>query len=149
MATIIDELFGGEPDQWIDALPTYQSEHLRTLKAQGRSLEDIADIWLRGSIQDTGFFGTSGSGGNKNEFLENLRNEVIEFICGGKKYQKERAELFGKEGISCTFFISAISVYIAPYVNAAPTLIAPAIAVILAIIGKISINAWCRGKVSM
>jgi hypothetical protein len=62
MAKNIDELFAGEPDQWIDALPVYQSTHLRTLEAQGKSLEDIADIWLRGSIQDTGFFGTSGSG---------------------------------------------------------------------------------------
>jgi hypothetical protein len=149
MATIIDELFGGEPDQWIDALPTYQSEHLRNLKVQGRSLEDIADIWLRGSIQDTRFFGTSGSGGNKNKFFEHLRDEVVQFICSGKKYQKERAELFGKEGLSHTFVISAISVYIAPHVSAAPALIAPAIALIFAIIGKISINAWCRGKVSM
>ena len=84
--------------------------------------------------------GQPGTGG---ALLEKLRVEVRAYLCGDKKYDKDRKQLIAGGKEIHAFVISGMSLGIAPFVGAASIVIAPLIALIPAAIGKVSLNAWC------
>lgn len=143
MINSIDTLFEDEPIKWVQELPTYQRETIDKLLATGASYEDVAQAWVCASAENTYRFSASAPVGNKGEFLTNLKREVRAFLCGDSKYKKERDGLFGEKGVARTYVVTAMAVAISPHISVASAVISPLIALILASIGKVALNAWC------
>ena len=139
----IDELFQDAPIRWLEDLPDFQRAPLLTLVETGKTFEEVAQVWLTASADNTFRLGAGSPVGDKGTFLNNMKAEVRAFICGDSKYEKERAGLFGEKGLTRTFVVSALAVAIAPHLAVAAPVVAPVIALVLASIGKITINAWC------
>lgn len=142
MATL-EELLKGSETEWIDALPAYQREIIKSLISQGKTPEEAATAWLSASGPANTF--TLGTVPGRSLFYEKLLDEVEAFICREDKYQEERNKLLTdfKSTAVQGYIIGAISVAIAPTVGAAAAFIAPAVAVILLTITRIGRNAWC------
>ncbi|WP_075123112.1 hypothetical protein [Burkholderia paludis] len=143
MEDVPETLFDGEPSSWLEGLPAYQKGLVDTLLAGGASYDEAARAWLEASAAGTYLFSASGLPEKKNSFLDNLKKEIQGFICDDKKYSKERAGLFGEKGHAKTFVVSAVSVAIAPHLGIASAVIVPVVALVLASLGKVSVNAWC------
>jgi hypothetical protein len=143
MMDSIDTLFDDEPIKWVQELPAYQREAIDKLLSTGASFEDVAQAWISASAENTYRFSASAPVGNKGEFLTNLKREVRAFLCGDRKYKKERDGLFGEKGVARTYVVSAMAVAIAPHLSVASAVISPLIALVLASIGKVALNAWC------
>lgn len=143
MTNNIDALFEDEPIKWIHELPAFQRETIDQLLSNGASFEDAAQAWISASAENTYRFSATAPVGNKGEFLANLKREVRAFLCGDKKYKKERDGLFGEKGLARTYVVSAMAVAIAPHLSVASAVISPLIALVLASIGKVALNAWC------
>ena len=103
-------------------------------------------VRITASAENTYRFSATSPVGDKGAFLENLKAEVRAFLCGDKKYKTEREGLFGKSGLARTYVVSAMAVAIAPHLSVASAVIAPLIALVLASLGKIALNAWCATK---
>jgi hypothetical protein len=146
MTDYLDSLLQDEPAKWIAELPDYQREPLEKLLKDGLSHDQVAHQWLSASAENTYRFAATNPAGKKDSFLDSLKKELRAFLCGDKKYKKERDGLFGEKGQGRIFVVSALAVAIAPYLNVAAPVIAPLIALSLASIGKITINAWCESQ---
>jgi len=143
MTVTIDTLLDDDPIKWVQELPEYQRDTIERLLASGSSFDDVAQAWISASAENTYRFSASTPVGNKGAFLENLRKEIRAYLCGDKKYKKERDGLFGENGVARTYVVSAMAVAIAPHLSVASVVISPLIALILASIGKVTLNAWC------
>jgi hypothetical protein len=143
MMDSIDTLFEGEPIKWVQELPAFQREAIDELLSAGASFVEVAQTWISASAENTYRFSASAPVGNKGEFLANLKREVRAFLCGDNKYKKERDGLFGEKGLARTYVVSAMAVAIAPHLSVASAVISPLIALVLASIGKVALNAWC------
>jgi len=143
MDNMMDFLETSEPDSWIAALPSYQRNTIVEMRARGESYDDIALTWIAAGASNTAPFSTGGPPQPDPGFLEKLRVEVRAYLCGDKKYDRDRKQLIAGGKEIHAFVISGMSFGIAPFVGAASIVIAPLIALILAAIGKVSLNAWC------
>lgn len=143
MSANIDTLLAEEPIKWVQELPEYQRDAIEKLLSDGASFDEVAQAWLNASAENTYRFAASAPVGDKGAFLENLKREVRAFLCGDKKYKKERDGLFGDKGLARTYVVSALAVAIAPHLSVAAAVISPLIALVLASIGKVALNAWC------
>lgn len=127
----------------LSALKPYQSHSISQLCDKHGEVE-AAKIWLsaRGP-SDTQRFG--GSAPNDSEpFWDKFNEELRLFICGDKKYKKEREQLLADAKPTAFVLISGISGYLGATLGFAPSLLAPAVAMMLYSIGKVGINAWCK-----
>ena len=79
-------------------------------------------------------------------FRERLNVELGRFLCGDAEYAKEREGLFGADGIARTYVVSTVAVAIAPALGVSATFLAPAVALGLAAVAKVTLNAWCAGR---
>lgn len=143
MSTNIDALLQADPIEWIRALPEYQSKSLVMLLEQGSNFDDVAQTWISASAANTYRFASASNVNDKSKFLESLKQEVRLFLCGDKKYDKERKGLFGEKGLIRTYVVSSMAVAIAPHLSVAAAAISPLIALVLASMGKVTLNAWC------
>lgn len=141
--TSIDNLLLDNPATWLSELPAYQSEPIAELLTSGKTYDDIALLWLTATAENTFGFGTSKPVGDRSTFLASIKTEVRAYLCGGTKYKKERDGLFGEKGVTRTYVVGAIAVTIAPHIAMAAPVLAPIVALVLASIGKIAVNAWC------
>lgn len=146
MDETIDTLLQDDPDKWVADLPEFQRAAIQELRTGGASYEDVAQAWITASAENTYRFSASAPVGDKRAFLDSLRTEVRGFLCGDKKYKKERDGLFGEKGLARTYVVSTMAVAIAPHLSVASAVIAPLIALILAGTGKILLNAWCNSQ---
>lgn len=142
----IDDLFADQPDLWIKDLPAFQRSSIAQLMADGRTYEDVAQAWLTASANNTYKFSAGSPVGDKNSFLKSVKAELRAFLCGDKKYKTEREGLWGERSPARTLVVSSIAVAIAPHINVAAAVLAPVIAVLLASLGKITLNAWCAAE---
>jgi hypothetical protein len=143
MTKTIDDLLADDPAQWVTQLPGYQSESIAELMNAGKTYEDIALLWLTATAQNTFGFSASQPDGSRSSFLASVKAEVRAYLCGDAKYKKERDGLFGEKGPTHTYVVGSMAVCIAPNIGMAAPVLAPIIALVLASIGKIAINAWC------
>lgn len=143
MTANIDSLLEDEPIKWVQELPEYQRDAIEKLLSSGASFEEVAQAWISASAENTFRFSATTPVGDKGAFLANLKLEIRGFLCGDKKYKKERDGLFGDKGLARTYVVSTMAVAIAPHLSVASAVISPLIALVLASIGKIALNAWC------
>lgn len=125
----------------LDTLKTYQRETMGALiKENGE--EEAAKIWLAANgPSSTQQFG--GDPADPKPFWDRFYDEFRKFICGDKKYKKERDELLSKSAPTAILLVSTISSLIATTLGLAAALVTPVVAVLLHTVGKIGITAWC------
>lgn len=145
MADTLETMLSDEPGDWLTGLPAYQRESFEQLLSRGASYRDAAATWLTATTSQTAPFGAVAPSPGPS-FLERLYTEIGDFICGSTKYKKERDDLFGKKGLARTYVVSAIAVAVSPALGLSATVLAPAVALLLASIGKIAVNAWCASR---
>jgi len=138
----LEDFFSGNETDWIDALPNYQRKTINALLEQGKSSEEVAVAWLSANGPTNTFpYGAQKSSGSI--FFEKLVEEVEGFICSEDRYIEDRKKLLTGAEATKTYFISTISLAIAPVLHTSAALIAPAVALVLLTISKIGRNAWC------
>jgi hypothetical protein len=132
-----------DPEIWFEALPTYQRTSIVQMRAKGSSYDDIASAWVAAGSSNTAPFSSGSRPEPDPGFLENLRREFRAYLCGDKKYDKDRKQIAVQGKDARMFVVSALSLAIAPHVGSASAVIAPIIVLLLANMGRVSLNAWC------
>lgn len=141
--TELDGLFDGEPGDWLEALPGYQKVRARELAGPSGDYEGAAQRWLTAKPEHTASFGASTS---PSIFKDKLWEELERFLCGDPAYEEQRRGLLEQKPVIRSYVVGVISAAIAPALGASGVFLAPAVALLLASIGKISLNAWCKAR---
>jgi hypothetical protein len=130
-------------DDLLEGLKPYQKRSIKTLIAS-HGEEEAAKKWLAASgPSSTQQFGGQPQG-NPQPFWDRLMAEFRLFVCGDKKYKKDRDKLLAQATPTAMFVVSGISSVIASTLGLAAALITPAIAILLHVVGKVGVNAWCE-----
>jgi hypothetical protein len=143
MSDAIDSLFTQDPAEWVSALPDFQRRSITPLLEGGRTHEEVAELWLNASAANTFKMGATPQVRAKDSFLTHVKKEVRAFLCGDPKYETERSGLFGEKAPTRAFVVSSIAVAIAPTLGVAAPFLSPIVALVIAGLGKIVLNAWC------
>jgi hypothetical protein len=72
--------------------------------------------------------------------------EFKKLICGDEAYEEIRAQLGAESAIAKTIYVSLVSTALGATLGYTATLLAPAVAILLHLIGKMSVNAWCAAS---
>lgn len=132
-----------ELNELLAALKPYQSGVISQL-VEKHGEEEAAKLWLSANgPTDTQKFGGAGPF-DSDPFWKKFNEELRLFICGDKKYQKERDKLLSEAKPASLVLVSGISGLLGSTLGFAPSLLAPAVAMILYVIGKVGVNAWCK-----
>ena len=128
--------------EWINALKPYQSNSVSQLvDAYGE--EEAIKRWLSANGPNSTIkFG--GTGNSPEPFFFMFKEEFSKFICGDESYSKYREQLMAETPIAKTIYISCISAALGAALGYAATLLAPAVAIMLHIVGAMGVNAWCN-----
>ncbi len=133
-----------ELSELLAALKPYQAVAVSQL-IKKHSEEEAAKLWLSAcGPTDTKKFGGAGSPESK-PFWNKFNEELHLFICGDKKYKEERDKLLSETKPASIVLVSGISGLLGSTLGFAPSLLAPAVAMMCYVIGKVGVNAWCRG----
>lgn len=132
-----------DPENWLEALPEYQRKSIMQMRAKGSSYDDIASAWIAAGSSNTAPFSSGAAPTPDPTFLANIRREFRSYLCGDTKYDSDRKQIAAQSKEARIFVVGALSVAIAPYAGAASAVIAPVIVLLLAGLGKTSLNAWC------
>jgi hypothetical protein len=131
----------GELADWLLALPPYQRGTV-TQMLVGSDPIAVSLAWLN----STGPTNTEPFGAIRNApnlFYDSLLNQLQSLLCGKKEYEKERNELIGNAKAGTAAVVTAISGYVAPHLGASPILLAPAVALTLAMLTKAGSDTIC------
>lgn len=140
--TEMKEFIIDDPGMWLSQLPHYQQATIRSMLDAGLGYEQAASAWISGSaFESTAPF---GAGFGMKPYFESLLDELHDFLCVGRSYEQERSELLSGFKPGQTGVAASIAAAIAPHLDAAPSYLAPAVALTLCAIGKIGLGAWCR-----
>lgn len=77
-------------------------------------------------------------------FWDRFIAELRLFICGDSAYEKERKELLQSAKGSVAVLVPGVSALIGSKLGVPTALLAPAVALMLYVIGKAGVNAWCK-----
>jgi hypothetical protein len=127
---------------WLSELKTYQSNSINHLLAEN-SPEETIKLWLsaNGPTSTIQFGGTNDS---PEPFMDRFKNEFKKFVCGDSAYDSFRSQLSSESPIAKTIYISIISSALGATLGYTATLLAPAVAIMLHLVGSLGINAWCN-----
>jgi hypothetical protein len=131
-----------DPAEWIELLKPYQRNTITAFVSQG-SLEDAAKKWLSatGSPNIVPF----GGSGDTKPFWDRFATEFKKFVCDDAAYTEEKKALGSESAPIKALLISAMSAAIGATLGYAATLLAPAVALLLCIVGQMGKNAYCAG----
>lgn len=136
----------GDLDVWLSGLAPAERSLVDEVVASHDSLEDAARAWLGGTAGvNLAPYGASRGG---SVFFDRFVNEIRELLCtNSEKYANERSELQtlvsnGKQAVAA----SSITLALASTLGIAAALLGPAIAVMLALIAKMGVRAWCSSR---
>jgi len=133
------DLFIFEPDSWIEALPNYQRVTVASLYEISNDYESVASAWISASPSNTVQYGAQKK---DNIFLNRICDELELFLSEDIKYEKEVLELKKYKTVVQLVVVSAISGFLSPYLGVTAVFLAPVIAILLASITKIGVQAW-------
>jgi len=131
----------GNIEDWLKELKPYQKNTLSEILLSNDP-EKAADIWItsQGSEIIVHFGGTHDT----KPFLDRFKQEFRRFICDDSAYSEEKKALNVEGGITKTLLVSAISSAIGATIGYSATLLAPAVAILLCVVGKMTVNAYCK-----
>lgn len=127
-------------DELISLLKPFQKEVLLPL-IDSVGEEEAARIWLAPKTTEMKDFG--GTSSDPAPYFDRVISEIRKFICGDEKYNSEREKLTSGINKSATTTVAAISLAVGDVFGIAPALLTPIVVMILKMIGKIGVNAWC------
>ena len=134
------KILTGDDRTWLAALPKHAAKTIADLRTGGVSDEDIARTWLT----SMGPEGVSPLGSrDKAAFFDAFKKEFHGFVCGDRKYEKDRTRLIKEFSGSQVMAVAAISSAIAPAIGAAAPLLVPPTAMMIIVVAKLGLNAWC------
>lgn len=128
---------------WLSVLKPYQREIVDVLLVkENQNAERAAEKWLTatGATNIIPFGGV----GNHKPFWDNFKSEFIRFLCDKTAYTEIKAGISNESPLVKTLWVSVISSAIGAKLGYAATLLAPAVALLLSAIGKISLQAYCK-----
>jgi hypothetical protein len=131
-----------ELSEWLDDLKPYQKVQIEELISLNNE-EVAAEKWLSAN----GPSNTIQFGGRTNEtkpFYDNFKKEIAKFLCGHSDYDEQRKQLSSEAPVTKVVLLTIVSGVVATQIGVLQSLIVPAVALILHLIGKMSINAWCE-----
>ena len=130
-------------DDWLLELKKYQRDSISALIKEFGEEEAISK-WLsaQGPKDNVPFGGIQSQ--NSKPFLDKFKSEFKKFICNDPEYQEERKKLNVESPVIKALYISVISSALGATLGFAATLLAPAVAIMLSIVGRIGINAYCK-----
>lgn len=130
--------------QWLQELADYQRTAADELIGSGLSYEQAAEAWLSnigpGTTAPFGA-GTAGPG-----LFDNVKNEINKLVCGDDSYadlRKQTAETWEKYKPGVLMVVSAA---IGAALGVAAVVLVPAVALLLAAVAAIGVNAWCASR---
>ncbi len=132
-------------DSWLAVLKPYQRKSIKSLlECNGGDEEKVAQLWLNsyGPINTATFGGVPSSSINKNYF-QCLKDELNGLICGSEKYEEERKSILQKGELINIATSTKIAYLLAPIVGLSEVVLTPAVVLLLHVIGKVSVNAYC------
>lgn len=136
------EIPNRELPEWLDGLKPYQKDLILEMLKNEKDPEKVAMGWLNSNSLGN----TTPFGGEKDPkpFWDRFKLEFRKFICGDKAYDKERRELSKEVPVSSMLAINVISGALGATIGYSATFLAPAVAILLYSIGKMSVNAYCQ-----
>lgn len=138
---IVDE----DLDKWLQILKPYQRNTIKALLEKNNGDEEtVAQLWLTsfGPINTVTFGGVPSNTSNKNYF-QSLKQELNKLICGDESYENERKQILNKGSLINVATSAKIATILAPVVGVSITILTPALVLLLHVIGKVSVNAYC------
>ena len=129
-------------EEWIGELKPYQREALDEMMEEMEA-EEAAKIWLtsQGPEDIISFGGPRDS----EPFWDKFKSEFQKFLCKEDEYVEFKKEIREKSNVTKQLLISSISAAIGSTIGFAATLLAPAVAVMLNLVGHMGVNAYCEG----
>jgi len=130
-----------EITEWVSELKPYQSNSINQLLDEHDSEETIK-LWLSAN-GPTSTIQFGGENESPEPFLERFKEEFKKFICGDEKYNQFREQLSAEAPIAKSIYISVIAAALGATLGYTATLLAPAVAIMLHVVGTVGVNAWC------
>lgn len=133
----------GTFDEWLKTVPDYQQRILIEMSESGKHIDDLPALWLSSSVTpDSSAYGSGGFG--KSIYYDHFLNHIHDLLCSPKKeFADQRNSLLKDAGLGKAALVAGITHTISPMLVAAPALLAPAVAVLLFVIGQLGIRTWC------
>lgn len=141
MDELLATAFEGELADWVGALPEYQATTI-TQMLTTRGPVEVSMAWL-GS---TGPANTEPLGAIRtasNAFYDSLLSQMHTLLCSKTQRTSEHAELVRNAKAGRTALITGVATIIAPHLGASPMLIAPAVALTLALMAQAGKDSAC------
>ncbi len=138
------EIVNESLDKWLYILKPYQRKTIKALLDKNDNDEEkVAQIWLSsvGPI-NTATFGGVSSASNKN-YYQCLKDELNKLICGDDTYVEEKKQILEKGNLINVCASSQIAVFLSPVIGLSVPILTPAIVLMLHVISKVSVNAYC------
>lgn len=136
-----------ELDEWLSELKPYQRNTIQQLLV-AMPPDEVAKKWVMdsGSQNIVPFGGVNYRVARRDNkpFWDRFKSEFKKFICDDGAYVSEKTALSTESPATKALLISAISAAIGTSIGYAAILLAPAVALLLCIVGKIGINAYCN-----
>jgi len=127
---------------WVESLPAYQRTVIAELLASGLDEEGVAETWLSRTGPDNNF--GFGAGPASSNYLASVKGEFRKLICGDPSYETLRQDAQKIWDGSKFSIVSAIAIGIAAHIGVAVAVITPVVALLLAAVCKVGLNAWCN-----
>ena len=143
MTDVLDELLNDEPTKWLDVLPSYQREPIVQFLDQGKSPDDVAELWLAASAANTSPFSAKVPIRPDETFLAHLKSQVRELLCGGEAFAETRQNLKNAAQPTREVLVAALAATLSQQLGMAAVSLAPLIVLVLVSVGRVTLSAWC------
>lgn len=132
----------GDLDDWVGVLPPYQQDLLRDMLSRNDPVE-VSITWLSTSgPNDTAPFGGVRQGASL--FYDKLLEQVRILLCGSTGFEQERAQLVRDAHAGRAVIVTGVAGAVAPAIGASPVVLAPVIALTLAVVSRAGIQTICE-----
>ncbi len=128
-------------EEWLDPLKKYQQDTFKQL-VDLHGVEEATKLWIsaQGPSSTVGFGGES----NPQPFYDKFREEFRKLVCGDPAYEQVRQQLQREAPVVKNIYISMVSAALGASLGFTATLLAPAVAALLYLVGQMGLNAWCE-----
>lgn len=130
-------------EAWTNELKPYQRKIItQLLIKQNNDIQKVAESWLTisGSPSIIAFGGIKTS----TPFWQNFRNEFYSFLCDDSKYIDIKKSLAEEAPVGKALLISSISGAIGATLGFSAALLTPVVALLLYLVAKMGMNAYCK-----
>jgi hypothetical protein len=131
------------PESWLDAIPPYLAPTISELLTSNPP-EGVAEILLsKGGAENNSILGSHPVGSG---LYQNVLRELTNLICGDNEYSAIRNEAAKVWNDRKSTIVAVFAGAIGAKIGLAAAAIAPSVALLLSMVTKIGVNAWCASR---